>query len=399
MDDEVAPRPSMTLSIPTIGRPSMSDCSNPSPTTSAFQDAVFGSCRSPSPLLFRRSHAGAIGTSSSLPSVIPDSSETSRLDAMSPPPRPSTAGEDTTILPPPPRTPANKPLYRPSTSSSASAHSSQSRTPLHTAVEPDSDRESSIRISPSTQSPTSTLPLAERRGLETPLSLQIPSEFISPAIHSAPAPASPTAFFDRIQSHPNAMDDLETSDESDAEEMAAPVVQSPTSMVADVSLEERSKAPSTRSSMASTHSSRSTRPSFTRFGNHSTPQLSPSPSVPAFDVPDPKMPIGHIAEKGTFFTSRSRKKSGKGTSTTKTFIKHSNTLEFPARTSDDSAAGPSTVRRQRSTPRRPATSSAAEGRSNPRESILKFDGMLLNHIASERDTIKRITNNLSSSRS
>ena len=412
MEDESHVRPSMTLSIPTGGRPSMSEYSNPSPTASAFndimlQDAVFGSCRSPSPMRARRSHAGSLtsGTTPSSTSTTRPRAAT-RQSTLSPPPRvSSTFG---TPLPPPPRMPATRPIFRPSTASShTSAHttSSHSSAPLYSAAEPHSSVESNLQLceSPtSDRSPTSAL--AERRGLPSLLSLQIPSEVISPALHSAPAPASPTAFFDRIQSHPNAMDDLETSDESDNDEevpvpMPPPVMPPPSPSVPAPSRTSSSSRSSVKGALARlSHSG--VRPTIMRLGNHSSPHLtsgSGQEPFPEFD-PDPRKPIGHIPEKGTFFTARTRKKSGKGQAT------------FPLDTETSRAAhllsmpgaSTSTARsRSRSTTRRPATSGSTPEKARPaqRESLQKFDGMLLEHIAAERDTIKRITNNISSSRS
>lgn len=400
-DSESVPRPSMTLSIPTIGRPSMSEYSNPSPTASAFQDGVFGSCRSPSPLLLRRSHPGSLPPSSPLPSPSPTASSVffpmaaiPRHLTMSPPPRTSTSLGNT-VLPPPPRSPAVKPVYRPTTSSGASTRSTSTHSsmPLYSAVDHDFDVDSDLPQSSTTRLPT--VAIAERRGQPSPLSLQIPTQVMSPAIHSAPAPASPTAFFDRIQSHPNAMDDLETSDESDDDDVA-PQATPPTPRQPEVFPEPQSRGTSIRSS-----SSGCSRPSFMRLGNHSSPHLTPSPthsiSFPAFD-PDPRKPIGNIHEKGTFFTARSRKKSGKGPSA---FPVSSSDVVDAQESSSPGPIGTSTLVRSRSASRRPATSGGAEEkvRGWQRESLQKFDGMLLDHMAAERDTIKRITSNISNSRS
>jgi hypothetical protein len=392
--DDDAPRPSMSLSIPSIGRLSMEDCERASPTVSAFEDAVFGSCRSPSPLLFRRSYIGAIGAP---PSPIPSS----RPDVISPPPRASSS-VDGTILPPPPRAPGAKPVYCPRPSQS-SGRSSASSNPLQTALE-ESEAEIDPNFSPATVTQShSLLPsVSERRGRQPGLSLLIPPEIIPAAIHSAPAPASPTAFFDRIQSHPNAMDDLETSDESDTEDLA--LTDSPSAMEPrqlppppkplEVFAEPRSKPGSTRTSFASSRSSRSSRPSFMRLGNHSTPHLTPSDipdeseSFLSFDVPDRRLPVGHIVAKDNV-RSRAWKKASKG--------KGLKSFPVPRRESEDlqPIASPSNL----SLAQRPATSSGPGEKTGEsrfqRESLQKFDGMLLSHIASERDTLKRITTNFS----
>lgn len=387
--DDDAPRPSMTLSIPTMGRPSIEDESHASPTASAFEDAVFGSFRAPSPLLFRRSYLGAVGAPPESPS---------RQDVTSPPPRPSSS-VDATRLPPPPRSPAAKPVFtRPSTSSGRSTHSSQ---PMHTAVEePDSDVDPEFSPSTITTHPYSPRSLSERRGRQSGLSLLIPPEFVSPTIHSAPAPASPTAFFDRIQSHPNAMDDLETSEESDTESLVTagePVlVQSPPPMPKPLEafVEPRPKPSSARTSFASSRSSKSSRPSFMRLGNHSTPHLTPGSlmddgaSFMSFEAVDRKVTIGYIAPKDAV---KSWKK-GKGIANMPPLPTRRDIKDLPP------TPGPSRIPRLAST-RRPATSGDAEQKVAAhrlqRESIQRFDSLLAEHIASERDTLKRITTNIS----
>ncbi|EKM58205.1 uncharacterized protein PHACADRAFT_77251, partial [Phanerochaete carnosa HHB-10118-sp] len=386
-DFEEAPRVSMTLSIPTIGRLSMEDDEHPSPTVSAFEGAVFGSCRAPSPLLSRRSYVGAIGAR--------PTSTLSRMDVSSPPPRPSSS-LDATILPPPPRLPAARPVFtRPSTSSGRSSHSSQ---PMHTAAE-EPGSEANPSLSPSTftsQLYSSSRSLSARRSRQSGLSLLIPSGFITPSIHSAPAPASPTAFFDRIQSHPNAMDDLETSEESDTESLApagGPARAPSPSGPPEALTETHPKPLSARTSFASSRSAKSSRPSLMRLGNHSTPHLTPkssredASSVMSFDIVDRKVPIGYIAPRNAA-ASRSWKK-GKGIA---------NLPPLPlSRELRDSPPVPGPSRIPRLTPtRRPATFGDAEGRRvTQRESIQRFDSLLLEHIASERDTLKRITTNIS----
>ncbi|CAL1716527.1 unnamed protein product [Somion occarium] len=361
MDDP--PRPSMTISLHTDDNQlSLTDYSQPSPTVSAFQDAVFGSCRTPSPL-FRRSHT-------SLSDAAPEA--TPRHAAMSPPPRVSSS-LGPPPLPPPPRSPANKPVY------------------LTRNPNPLIDSQSSGLPSSEQRNSSSTIPLAERRGHPTSiLSLRIPTDAFSPAIHSAPAPASPTDFFDRIQSHPNAMDDLETSDESSESEdeedsgvddkYGEPIQQQPS-----VLIEARSRAISITSTPP-------VRTPIMRLGNHSTPQLTPSPGLErAFDLAfDPYKPISNIAptDRSTFFAS---KKKGMQPAHFHLPIGGEPLYRRPSSKAGNAVAGPSK-------PRRPATADAASGekaRRWQRESLQRFDGMLLQHMAAERDTLKRITTNLS----
>lgn len=500
--DEPPPRPSISLSVQSHERPSLNISEfedHPSPTVSAFQDAVFGSCRTPSPL-FRRSHAsfverpltGSSNASSQPPSVPlsqpPASSAPSvRAMAMSPPPRASSS-LGPTVLPPPPRSPG-KPVYRPSTSGSSrsglslsSNDKSHSSTPLPSTRNPQQSPEQGSLIesasylssptSPNSQSISnsdqssarhqSSSSLAERRGHPTSsLSLlHIPSVTYPHAIHSAPAPSSPADFFDRIQSQPNAMDDLETSDDgssssededdtSSSHKYGKPLPPEQRTIVMDPQPQAMSSAfpsssqPQPQSqSRASTSTTASSRPPPTRvydrpraisstsqrtpimrLGNHSTPQLSPSPGLdkafPSFDITnDIHKPIANIAERATYFASR--KKDGmKPThflpiggeqlyrrpsinSNKSPTASGFNTAGSSASSLNLPKAGPSTgsgIVRNLSA-RRPATADAVAGKqsSNPairRESIQRFDGMLLQHMAAERDTLKRITTNFS----
>ena len=159
-------------------------------------------------------------------------------------------------------------------------------------------------------------------------------------------------------------------------------------------------------------STSSSRPSIMRLGNHSTPQLAPSPSwlgepLPPFDA-DPRKPIGHVTERPTYFSSRVHK-GGKTafpplppfdpSILNRTYSRES---VDKGNASDSSAAR--SYRRSRSSSRpsaRRATTSSSvpdkdKPRPSPRESILRFDDMLMGHIASEREAIKRITDNISS---
>ncbi|PSR79051.1 hypothetical protein PHLCEN_2v7238 [Hermanssonia centrifuga] len=402
LDAEQAPRPSMTLSIPSE-RPSISEYSHPSPTASAFQDALFGSCRTPSPLLFRRSHAGSLGSFgvSPMPPTIPQ-----RDTAVSPPPRTSSS-LGATVLPPPPRSPAVKPEYRPSISSTPSIRSSRSSPAPHSAGLGYESQSNDTRFHAHSLDIISTGAIAERRGQPSSLSLRIPTESISRALHSAPAPASPTAFFDSIQSQPNAMDDLDTSDESDDDDNDddnddLPVVMTSPVEIAELFIEPRTQAISNRAS------SSSSRPSFMHFANRSTPQFSQASShedmFPRFEIADPRKPIANIAERGTFFASRSRKKSGKGQAVFP--LPQYDPKAFASQESLMGAmAGPSSEVHEpihpRPSPRRPSTAPGRgeEAKAFQRESLQKFDGMLLQHMAAERDRIKRITSNISGSQS
>ncbi|OBZ72119.1 hypothetical protein A0H81_07805 [Grifola frondosa] len=358
--EQQVPRPSVSVSL--------SEYSAASPTASAFHDALFGSAYRPPSSLSRRSYVPSIA-----PMQQPEIAVSPPI-CLSPPPRVSSTALPT-VLPPPPRSPARKPICRPSTSSCASHTSPEPGRRSRASTAPSFTSESAQydTVHTSNTPPVPLLPLAERRGQGPSLSLQIPSDSISPSLHSAPAPASPD-FFDRIQSHPNAMDDLETSDESDDEENAR-------EETATVFVEPRTQAVSNRASSSS------------------SPHASPSSfaitePLPRFEL-DRKKPIGNIPLRNNFFAAR--KKGMKG---------NTNTPLLPiGRTSSSSVhafgigeAGTSSHPAQR---KRPATATEAEDRVRrwQRESLQKFDGMLVQHLAAERDTIKRITSNISNSKS
>ncbi|KAI0749578.1 hypothetical protein C8Q80DRAFT_1100625 [Daedaleopsis nitida] len=435
--DNNGARPSMSLSLPS-GRPSISisvsEYSMPSPTASAFRDGVFGSCRPPSSLS-RRSFASQ---PESLPTQTapPAPPSTPRSTVCSPPPRFSSSVSPNE-LPLPPRPPAVRPSYRPSTSTYNSRTSGSGR-PSLSPSDIGLARDASANLSFSSASSSPTVPLAARRGLGNPLSLSIPGQYEPAVIHSAPAPADPSDFFDRLQStiH-NAMDDLETSDESESEDeeslgdaenarrrfKRAPPGESPSTLhsqtapihsapehveTAHVFVEPHSQAVSNRAS------SSSARPSIMRLGNHSTPQLSPVPYlIPTEPMPqymfDRKKPIGNVVDYGRRSLSTTRspfKGKGKGVAN----VHNSPLLPIGAMPSSPIAPGTSFGRASFSSTmgsartaegvgmgKRPATAPTEAGtalgpggRKVQRESILRFDGMLMQHLAAERDTLKRI---------
>ncbi|KAI0787934.1 hypothetical protein C8Q74DRAFT_1437016 [Fomes fomentarius] len=449
-------RPSMSLSAPST-RPSISvsEYSMPSPTASAFRDAVFGSCRPPSSLS-RRSYVSQPEALQEPPPPVPQ--VTPRKNVVSPPPRISSSVSPTE-LPIPPRARAARPTHRPSTSSYHSRSSGSSRPLRGSPMSAVHDGSVVLSIS-SASSPTA--PIASRRGLGNPLSLSIPTGFESPVIHSAPAPASPADFFDHLQSTiPNAMDDLETSDESESEDElyeegqnarsrfnpkapgespstlhsqsmsyhSEPEPESEHVETAHVFVEPNTLAISNRAS------SSSARPSIMRLGNHSTPQLSPvsrlSPqeAMPQYTY-DRKKPIANVVDYGRrSFTSSRSPISGRSPFSKNKGKAIANVANYPllpigampsspiapgtlhGRSSFSSASSAVAVSSTRSgegvkVGKRPATAPSPQGKGKEqahggrkvqRESILRFDGMLVQHLAAERDRMKRITNDYVSS--
>ncbi|PCH42261.1 hypothetical protein WOLCODRAFT_137801 [Wolfiporia cocos MD-104 SS10] len=386
MDDDVdhamAPRPSVTISILSERRPSLSEYSHPSPTASAFHDGIFGSCRSPS-ALSRRSFMGeASGGAFPLPPPIPVSP---RGSTASPPPRVSSSLGPTVLSPS--QLPASESIHRPSLSSRTSANpgrpSFSSTVPSVDEMEPVSGSSDSFVTSPSTAL------LAERRGQSSLSSLHIPSERYAPTIHSAPAPGPPTDFFDCIET---TLDDLDMLEESEEEEAPPPEPQ----------IARYSPPPARRDSIGSYSSPR---PSFMRMGNNSMPQFGfGSRSVLSLDShasaseSDRYKPISNVPERpsrGSYFSSKKKKKK-KG-------VAHTDIPLLPFR---DLATSPQAFHSESelshiSSPR-PSTAASTTGgqyKARQRESLVRFDGMLQQYMEADRNRVRQITMSASASTS
>lgn len=211
------------------------------------------------------------------------------------------------------------------------------------------------------------------------------------------------------------MDDLDTSDDDSDDDLSLEAVSvgpDDDDESAEVFVDARTHAVSNRPSTSSS------RPSIMRLGNHSTPQLTPSPSwaaepVPPYDA-DRMRPIANVPERPTFFSPRKNKGKVVFPYDPSVFSRSRESLVAgsvsdgaPSRASGGGGGG-SGRPRSRSSSRpslRASTSSGPGGAAHEkvrvwqRESIQRFDGMLLDHIASEREAIKRITTNISNSRS
>ena len=237
------------------------------------------------------------------------------------------------------------------------------------------------------------------------------------------------------------MDDLETSDESDSEELSlsgaenarsrfnpGPRGQSPSTLASSRarshSEAESSGVPLGRAlhSNRVSSSSASTRPSIMRLGNHSTPQLSPSSSfflsaqepLPQY-MYDPKKPIGNVVDsqgRPSFSSTRSAfGKRGKGKGIGQGIGPNSPLLPIGAASSSLLGPGVPPGRVSESSVHsgallevsgpgvgpRPRSAGSATGKKVQRESILRFDGMLVQHLAAEKDRMKRITHDYASS--
>ncbi|KAF8348824.1 hypothetical protein F5887DRAFT_1059811 [Amanita rubescens] len=350
-------------------RPSLSDYSHYSlsPTTSAFQEDL------------NNAHAYPSGTPTS-----PESQQSVqqltgarnspmlRDSAMSPPPRISSSLAHV-ALPPPPRVSSlrHPPLpVRRGSQSLESAKASLDSVMEFVAPEPT----------------TPPLPISGRRGDPStmPHTFQIPGhDNVDASLHSAPAPASPTSFFDSIQSQPNALDDLDSSsDESDVVHAAI--------FSATRSRTMSNVSPPSRSLLM-------------RLGNHSTPYFSRTAQSTddqhaplPFGVQDPKQPIVNMPLRPPVFTRQKTGKSDLGhgaPASSFDFYKYSK--QHPSGPSIDFSEPR----------RRPAT--AGETRSmtgkgpskveDSQESLRRLDGLMQQHMEAEKDTIKRIAKTLQSS--
>ncbi|KAJ8521126.1 hypothetical protein ONZ45_g2172 [Pleurotus djamor] len=313
-DDYDHSRPvSVSMSAPTDGRPSLSvsEYSQPSPTVSAFQDALTGDDYHSAVSSFNqpwRSSDDQHSRSTSRDSPAP------RYSTMSPPPRASSSLAPYPLAPPP------RSLYQ-------AVH--QVRPPLVQQQsfldlgEPSPTTPETIARSSTSQPPPPTIlapepitppfPIAERRGHTpaTPLTLRIPDEHIEVSIHSAPAPSSPTSFFDSIQSQPNAMDDLESSSDEESEDES------------EEDDDDEADEPFVQHNVNPFHGSRARtistatvkpagRPSFMRLGNHSSPHIARTmtdpPSLPIGNVVSRK-PVSNIPNRLPFFADRKSSKT------------------------------------------------------------------------------------------
>jgi len=356
-DEDDMPRSSIALSVVNEGRPSLSDYAQPSPATSAFRDALTFPGQHSASSSYHPLRRSLDQASSARDSPIP------RHSAMSPPPRISSSLAHV-ALSPPPRTSS---LHHRAMQARMSASTPVSE-PEHSPL---TDDTTLVIVAPEPTTPP--FPISERRG-DPPtrqLSLDIPSTTIAVAIHSAPGPSSPTSFFDSIQAQPNAMDDLDSSSESEEDENV------PTT---NLYVDPRTRVISSVSEP---------RPTLTRLGNHSTPFIgrvieARRPSLP-FGVGDQK-PVGNTPARPSFFTERSGKSDqGHGSPVSSfEFYRKVQQQNRPA----TATSGPSTMF---SKPRSATVGPAVwPPNQKAQESLRRLDGMLIQHMEAERDTIKRI---------
>ncbi|KIJ67075.1 hypothetical protein HYDPIDRAFT_180665 [Hydnomerulius pinastri MD-312] len=335
--DDPPSRPSLALSLPTTdGRASISEYSQPSPTASAFRDRWsdgYYSTQSPGLTVEPPNHSRESSTS---PQQFP------RLSTMSPPPRSSSSIAGIALSPPP------RAGYLPFQPTPSRLTQSASRTSSDAS-----------RITFRSFTSISPLPPQQTRTPVPPLNLNISVHSFHSALHSAPPPSSTTEFFDHIQSHPNAMDDLDDSDETASE---------------------------TDRDMTAVYAASAHGASLTRLGNLSTPNIVRGANEPYYPsaavIPkERKKPVGHVPQKTPYFSSV---KSSPDSLTHLSLSQHSREHligeeSTPARR--PATAGEENVRRWQ----REQQAQALE------ESSKRLDGMLIQHMQAEKDTLKRIT--------
>jgi len=328
-------------------RPSLSDYSQPSlsPTTSAFEH-----------MLNSDDHSGTFGRVSASGEQYPPPF---RYSAMSPPPRVSSSLAHVTPLGPPPR--ANTGHYN------TVAATSRGSSETHRRIDIAKAQEHAPRIV--NEPPT---PVSGRRAATAPSRTLTTPVTSFPTLHS-PGPASPTSFFDTIQSQPNAMDDLESSDEEDEQ----PALPPPPKIFAD---------PRTRTISNVSHTSPPRSP-LMRLGNFSAPYLRGEPSRSQPQIGSgiaSKQPISNIPGRGPV-SSDGRK--GSLPPSSYDFFKYAQEQQ-PSKLADLSASGSSP---------RPSTAeqvSSWRDKQQAQESLRKLDGMLLHHMEVEKETISKIASTL-----
>jgi hypothetical protein len=357
--DATQARPSMTLSAE---RPSLSEYSQPSPRGSAFRDA-FHEHYQPT----RSSHDEQSSPRASANTPPP------RFSTMSPPPRTSSSCAPMALSPPP----RSSSLIRPARYQVAvSPPPALPTSPEHNPDWRASDQTIMQTIHPA--EPTSS-PIAERRGTGLlPEALQIPVGHIPVSIHSAPPPSSPTSFFDQIES--NAVDEIDSSDDSDIEGNYQTADQSTSLPPPDARLPP---LPAELAHPKGGKSGLSGKPSFMRLGNHSTPYVSRTGlgSSVAYSFDDRKGTIMITSRRLPLFSRKKEATSDHGHGP----VSNSDLLDFVQQ--QPSLLEPGRERRSVSTENDVV---AISHRQKDLESLRRLDGMLIQHMERERDTLKRI---------
>lgn len=368
-----APRRSLALSAIRGGRRTSlseySESSISSPTTSAFQDALN---RGPYPY-----HGSASSLHDSRASLEHNSENSlingaRSLHSLSPPPRMSFSF---TPQPPPPRS-SNYPYQSEWQDSVAS---------FDTERDPHEENDNFLRFDE--PAPTSP-PLV---GLERPTDDIPPMSLDTPRRPSGATGISETSsFFDCIATQPNAMDDLETSDDSE-EDLPPPPKRALSPQLSG--FDGRTRAISTTSAPI-------IRPPIMKFENYSAPYVSrngdasTSSRLPRSTATTPTSSkftgISNVAPRPQFFSDR---KHDNGHPVTGVGLNHFRDVQGHRSVSTAS----SMVHGDGLESSTMAQSGNGLAKTEPappswraQESLRKLDGMLLQHMETEKDTIRRI---------
>jgi len=356
-ENEHLPRYSLALSA-MRSRPSLSEYSQASlsPTTSTFQEMLNRESSS-------SSHAGPSRFSIEQQAIL-QGTPLPRTNAISPPPRLSSSLAHAALPPPPRSATSSQPLARRVFSPPAILSSSESQS-NHTR-QADSEDSTFHIVAPEPTTPP--LPLSDRRNHPSGDSLSmIISPVITPiAIGSTPGPTSPTSFFDTIQTQPNAMDDLESSDESEDDEPSPP----------KLFVDPRTRAISSAAA--------NPRPLVMRHGNFSTPYLRHGETFR-----QNLLPLGAVSSKQAIVNNPPRAPKAN-------ILSSSDFFKYAQEHPPTITSAPLNVDPNDS--RRPSMGSdpVTNWRNNQKaqESLRKLDGMLIQHMEDEKDTIKRIATTL-----
>ncbi|KAF7312320.1 hypothetical protein MIND_00245100 [Mycena indigotica] len=367
---EIDRRPSMASS--SRERPSISLSAQPSPTRSAFRDAL------DQPPVARPPRSSSLRGSLDHPTC-PSPSPIPRDSMASPPPRVSSSLAHFTPLLPPPRA-APRPRLPPIGIFPEEQETLEILAPPPSTPPLPQEQIQILAPPPSTPpfgpeintfSPSSPAFSPSGRG-GVSLSLAIPRQFSDSGPRSAPPV---TSFFDSIQNQPNAMDDLDSSsDEETDEDGDGELDISPPQTPIFVNPRTRALSNVPPPSSISNSSSRSL---LMRLGNHSTPYVSRSSD-------EGRKPVSNVPKSNTFFTQRRGGRSDQGhgpPTSTFDFYQYAK-QKAPSPTT---VAGPS---RRSETHDRPTN-------TRELESLRRLDGMLIQHMEAERASIRRIATNLS----
>ena len=368
-----------------------------SPTTSAFQEVL--------------NHAGEQSSISSLRySSVDESTEPdthTRSSLASPYPRPSTSSGHDALQPPPRSSSFNYSI----SSLNRSAASSEPRIEISAA----SPTKGEWRTSPYASS-------SRHDVRPIPSSLELLTTSTEVAIHS-PAPSSPTSFFDTLQTQPNAMDDLDSSDDSEGDASPNNVAQSPPPpSILSVHSSPPTFLVDARTRTNSTVSISPIKPStMMRLGNFSAPYIGRGhferPRMLPIGLVDSRKALGFTPTRSQFFSERKGDLGYGGELSTTLFAQAQSQAQNknvdPLMESPVISRGPSSSsnilmslsnigRRRpaavsRTTPVSPTSPLRQEFTAQRPEALRRLDGMLVQHIEEEKDRIKKIAGAIKSS--